>query len=281
VSNSHTIAGPDLSPAYPIVRKIGPSDIKDALVKGIADFLARPSHLVFLGLIYPLAGIWLVIGSSPPLIFPLLSGFALIGPFAGIGLYEISQARELGLDTSWKHAFAVVRSHSIFPILSLGLLLLVIFGCWLFAAQALYVSLLGPAPPQSFTQFITTIFDTPQGWKLIGFGTGIGFVFAVLALSLSVVSFPMLLDRPIDAEAIDVEIEHPVVAPTIDVPIAIQTSIKAVLVNPLTMALWGLIVAGSLAIGFLLVFAGLAVVVPVLAHSTWHLYRKVVEPVGK
>jgi len=193
-------------------------------------------------------------------------------------LYEISQARELGLDTSWKHAFAVVRSHSIFPILSLGLLLLVIFGCWLFAAQALYVSLLGPAPPQSFTQFITTIFDTPQGWKLIGFGTAIGFVFAVLALSLSVVSFPMLLDRPIDAEAIDVEIEHPVVAPTIDVPIAIQTSIKAVLVNPFTMALWGLIVAGSLAIGFLLMFAGLAVVVPVLAHSTWHLYRKVVEP---
>jgi uncharacterized membrane protein len=156
--------------------------------------------------------------------------------------------------------------------------LLVIFGCWLFAAQALYVSLLGPAPPQSFTQFITTVFDTPQGWKLIEFGTGIGFVFAVLALSVSVVSFPMLLDRPIDAEAIDVEIEHPVVAPTIDVPIAIQTSIKAVLVNPFTMALWGLIVAGSLAIGFLLVFAGLAVVVPVLAHSTWHLYRKVVEP---
>jgi uncharacterized membrane protein len=110
------------------------------------------------------------------------------------------------------------------------------------------VSLLGPAPPQSFTQFITTIFDTPQGWKLIGFGTGIGFVFAVLALSLSV-SFPMLIDHPIDAEALDVGIEHPVIAPTIDVPIAIQTSVKAVLVNPFTMALWGLIVAGSLARG--------------------------------
>ena len=140
------------------------------------------------------------------------------------------------------------------------------------------MSLLGPAPPQSFTQFITTIFDTPQGWKLIGFGTAIGFVFAVLALSVSVVSFPMLLDRPIDPETLDVGIEHPVVTPTIDVPIAIQTSTKAVLVNPFTMALWGLIVAGSLAIGFLLFFAGLAVVVPVLAHSTWHLYRKAVEP---
>jgi len=266
--------------AYPIVRKIGPSDLKQALAEGLDDFLAKPSHLVFLGLLYPLVGIWLVVGVSPQLIFPLLSGFALIGPFAAIGLYEVSRARELGLDTSWTHAFAVVRSHAIFPILSLGLLLLVIFACWLFTAQALYVSLLGPAPPQSFTQFITTIFDTPQGWKLIGFGTAIGFVFAVLALSVSVVSFPMLLDRPIDAVDVDVGIEHPVVAPTIDVPIAIQTSIKAVLMNPLTMALWGLIVAGSLAIGFLSVFAGLAVVVPVLAHSTWHLYRKVVEPTG-
>jgi len=260
VSNSHTIAGPDLSPAYPIVRKIGPSDIKDALVKGIADFLARPSHLVFLGLIYPLAGIWLVIGSSPPLIFPLLSGFALIGPFAAIGLYEVSRCRELGLDSSWKHAFAVVRSHAIFPILSLGLILLVIFACWVFTAQSLYVSLFGSTPPESFTRFIGDILGTSQGWKLIGFGTGIGFVFAVVALSMSVVSFPMLLDRDVD------------------VPIAIQTSIKAVLMNPFTMALWGLIVAVSLAGGFLLVFAGLAVVVPVLAHATWHLYRKVVEP---
>ena len=260
MSNSHTIAGPDLSPAYPIVRKIGPSDIKDALLKGIADFLARPSHLVFLGLIYPLAGIWLVIGSSPPLIFPLLSGFALIGPFAAIGLYEVSRCRELGLDSSWKHAFAVVRSHAIFPILSLGLILLVIFACWVFTAQSLYVSLFGSTPPESFARFIGDILGTSQGWKLIGFGTGIGFVFAVVALSMSVVSFPMLLDRDVD------------------VPIAIQTSVKAVLMNPFTMALWGLIVAVSLAGGFFLVFAGLAVVVPVLAHATWHLYRKVVEP---
>ena len=211
-----------------------------------------------------------------------MQGLLSLVPLREIGLYEVSRARELELGTSWTHAFAVVRSHAVFPILSLGLLLLVIFACWLFTAQALYLSLLGSTPPQSFTGFIGEIFGTPQGWKLIGFGTAIGFVFAVLALSVSVVSFPMLLDRPIETgeEALDVGIEHPVVAPTIDVPIAIQTSIKAVLMNPFTMALWGLIVAGSLAVGFLLVFAGLAVVVPVLAHSTWHLYRKVVEPTG-
>jgi uncharacterized membrane protein len=151
-----------------------------------------------------------------------------------------------------------VRSHSIFSILSLGLLLLVIFAGWEFTAQSLYLALFGTTPPESITQFITNIFDTPQGWKLIAYGTAIGFVFAVVALSISVVSFPLLLDR-------DVE-----------VPVAVLTSVKAVWENPFTMALWGLIVATS----FLLLFVGLAVAVPILAHSSWHLYRKVVEPVG-
>jgi len=262
MSNSHTITRPDVFRDYPKVRKIGVADLKQALAEGFSDFSAMPSHLVFLGLIYPAAGIWLVIGNPLPLLFPLLSGFALIGPFAAIGLYEVSRRRELGLDASWKNAFGVVRSHSMFPILSLGLLLLVIFACWEFTALALYRSLFGSAWPQSFTQFAGDIFGTSQGWKLIGFGTATGFVFAVLALSVSVVSFPMLLDRDVD------------------VPTAILTSVKAVLVNPITLALWGLIVAASLAVGFLLVFAGLAVVVPVLAHSTWHLYRKLVEPAG-
>jgi uncharacterized membrane protein len=268
--NAQTVSrADDVSWTYPAVRKIGPSDLKDALAKGIADFLAMPSSLFFLGLIYPLAGVWLVAGNSPELIFPFIFGFALIGPFAAIGLYEISRRREYGLlnasreygiDPSWKYAFSVLRSHAIFPILSLGMLLLVIFACWILSAQGLYHALFGPKPPESFVRFTGDVLTTPQGWKLIGFGTAAGFVFAVAAFSISVVSFPLLLDR------------------NVDVPIAIQTSVKAVLVNPFTMALWGLIVAASLALGFLLAFAGLAVVVPVLAHSTWHLYRKVVEP---
>ena len=165
MSQFDVTVGPDSTPVHPDVRKIGPADLKDALAKGIDDFLAMPSSHVFLGLIYPIAGLCLA-GYALPMLFPLMAGFALVGPFAGIGLYEMSRCRELGLDTSWEHAFDVVRSHSIFSILSLGLLLLLIFACWVFTAQSLYVALFG-MQPESFTQIITNIFDTPQGWKLI------------------------------------------------------------------------------------------------------------------
>ena len=131
---------------------------------------------------------------------------------------------------------------------------------WEFTAQSLYVSLVGSTPPESFTRFIGDILGTPQGWKLIGLGTAIGFVFAVVVLSISVISFPLLLDRDVG------------------LTVAVLTSLRAVRENPVTMAIWGLIVAAVLAIGFLPLFVGLAVAVPILAHASWHLYRKVVEP---
>lgn len=248
----------------PVIRRIGPRDLGNALAKGFADFWAMPSHVVFISLIYPVIGLVLgrlVFGYDVlPLLFPLMAGFALLGPFAALGLYEISRRREQGLDTSWKHALDVFRSPSFGAIALLGLLLLIIFFVWIAAANAIYVAAFGYAPAGSISDFLDKVFNTPAGWMLIIVGNLVGFLFALLVLVISAVSFPLLLDRKVGAH------------------VAVLTSVRCFLANPVTMALWGLIVAAALLIGSLPFFIGLAVVIPVLGHATWHLYRKVVEP---
>jgi uncharacterized membrane protein len=262
--NLHVISGAGESPTYPVVRKIGFADLKDALAKGIDDFWVMPSHVIFLAVIYPVIGLFLARMTFGyhvmPLLFPLAAGFALLGPFAAIGLYELSRQREKGVDVSWKDAFGVLRSRSLDCIAALGMVLMAVFLVWLATAEWLYQSLFGYGSPESITQFLRDILTTREGWILIIAGNGIGFLFAVLVLTISVVSFPLLLDRDVGAM------------------VAVHTSVRAVLCNPLMMALWGLFVAITLVIGSLPFFVGLAVVLPVLAHATWHLYRKVVEP---
>ena len=249
----------------PAVRSITPLDLKDVLAKGLADFRAMPTHVIFLSLIYPVAGLaivrWTFGYDILPMLYPLLAGFALIGPFAAIGLYELSRRREQGLDTSWKHAFDVVHSPSLWSIVALGLLLVAIFGVWLAVAHGLYLAHFGEDErPITLAEFARRILRKPEGHSLIVIGNAVGFLFALLAFSLSVVSFPLLLDR------------------NVGMATAIVTSIKAILKNPVTMALWGLIVAIGLALGSLPFLFGLAVVMPILGHATWHLYRKVVVP---
>jgi uncharacterized membrane protein len=267
----HVVGGASETLELPAIRTITLHDLGDALKKGWDDFSAMPSHAIFLCLIYPLVGIFLIglaFGYSVlPLLFPLAAGFALIGPVAAVGLYELSRRREAGLDSHWTHAFDVLRSSTLPAIGALGLILMGIFLAWLGSAQALYQSLFGYLPPQSYMPFIHDIFTTQAGWKLIVWGNLIGFGFALWALVISVVSFPLLVDRDVGAAA------------------AITTSVRAVAANPGVMSAWGLIVAALLFLGSLPAFMGLAVVIPVLGHATWHLYRKAVDaercpPVG-
>lgn len=264
MSNFHVMAGAQGGLVHPAVRKIGVADVFDALGLGLNDFRAKPSHYVFLCLIYPLAGIVLAAWSSGanmlPLLYPLATGFGLLGPIAAIGLYEISRRRERGMDASWTHALAVLRSPALPAIAAVGLMLLLLFTAWLVVAQMLYVRIFGDVPPASLPAFINGIIGTDEGWELIVAGNALGFIFAVIVLSTTVVAFPLLLDR--DTGAVS----------------AVETSVRATIANPVPVALWGLIVAAGLAIGILTLFVGLALILPVLGHATWHLYRKLVEP---
>jgi uncharacterized membrane protein len=262
VAYSHILVGASVTPARPVIQRFTASDLFQALSRGFDDFSAMPSHAVFLCVIYPLLGFLLIamtLGYSMPLAFPLSAGFALIGPLAAIGLYELSRRREAGLDCFASHAIDVLHSPSLAAIMVLGFLLVAIFLIWLAVAEAIYVSNFGYAAPVSIRQFVDQVFNTPAGWHLIIVGSGVGFLFAVLTLTISAVSLPLLLDRDVGAA------------------VALLTSIRVVTANPVTMALWGLIVAILLVIGTVPFFLGLTVVIPVLGHATWHLYRKAVE----
>jgi uncharacterized membrane protein len=245
----------------PAVRRVGVADLKDALARGWADFQANRTDVVFLCVIYPIIGLILaraVSGGLLPLLFPLASGFALVGPLAAVGLNEMSRRRERGEEVRWIDAFGVLHAPSIGSIALLGVLLIALFLLWLVLADAIYFVTLGPDAPASASAFFTEVFTTGAGWTMIIVGIAVGFLFALLVLSISVVSFPLLLDR------------------NVGIGTAVSTSMRAVAANPAVMALWGFIVACGLVLGSIPLFVGLVVVLPVLGHATWHLYRKVV-----
>jgi uncharacterized membrane protein len=263
--HSITTAGPEWTEtagAAPDVRRIQVSDLGWALARGMEDFGAARTDVIFLCVIYPLLGLLLARVASGyemlPLVFPLASGFALIGPLAAVGLNEMSRRREQGLSAGLADAFAVFRSPAIGSVLLLGAVLIVMFLFWLVVSNAIYNLTLGPEPPASLGSFAHDVVFTRAGWMMAVTGIGIGFVLAVLAMTISVVSFPMLLDRNVSLET------------------AIRTSMRVVVRNPLTMATWGAIIAGSLVIASIPLLLGLIFVMPVLGHATWHLYRRAV-----
>jgi uncharacterized membrane protein len=248
--------------AQPEVRRIAIADLRDALRRGIEDFGVFRTDVLFVCVVYPLVGLvvtWVAFGhAAVQLVFPLASGFALVGPVAAIGLYEMSRRRELGEEASWWDALGVLRSPAFGAILVLAIALLALFFLWMTAATLIYAATLGPDSPASITSFARDALTTPAGWAMIVIGIGVGFVFALVVLTVSVVSFPILLDRDVGLIT------------------AVTTSVRAVLANPREMAAWGLIVAGGLALGTIPLFLGFIVVMPVLGHATWHLYRKLV-----
>ncbi len=248
-----------LDVSRPAVRRITLGDLWSALAAGWADFMAIPTQLVFLGLIYPAVGLVAARAASGggvlPLLFPMVGVLPLLGPVLAVGTYEISRQREAGLNPTWRNAFDVLRAPG---VVALGLLLLVVFVLWIGVARAIYVGTVGAMAPESMGSLLQAVQDSPRGWMLVVFGNLVGALFAALVLAISAVSFPMMLDRAVTPAA------------------AIGTSLRVVRANPLVMAAWGVLVAVVLALGCLPIFVGLAVAMPVLGHATWHLYRRAV-----
>jgi len=246
----------------PVVRDIATDDLRQILRCGFEDFYARPTNVLFLSVLYPVAALvllWATVGYDlRQLALPLISGFALVAPLAATGIYEVSRRREHGLDDRLRHVLTgLLHAPSLKGILAMGGLLAILFLAWLAAALQLYELFFGADSPSNLPRFLGEILTTPEGRRLLFVGCSIGFVFAAVVFAISVVSLPMLLDQPIGV----VE--------------AIRVSLQVCWKNPKAMAEWALIVATGLILGSLPLFIGLAVALPVLGHATWHLYRRV------
>jgi len=253
------------------VRHIQLSDLRAALAEGWEDFKEKRGDILVVGFIYPLIGLTVAAlalnNELVPLAFPLCAGLSLLGPAVAVGFYELARRRERGEESTWGHFFDAFHRRG-GSIAIATLFLGVIFLLWLGVAWLLYTATFGTGTYYmwqvnhgeiiTLQDFLSRLFTTSDGWTLILLGNLAGACFAVIVLAISVVTFPMLVDR------------------RVDVVTAMGASLRAFAANWTVLLGWGLIVAALLVIGSIPAFIGLAVVLPVLGYATWHLYTRLV-----
>jgi uncharacterized membrane protein len=249
----------------PVVRRIKAADVAEALAQGLRDFQAMPLFGLLFGALYAAGGIAIMLCLTAfgliYLAYPLAAGFALIGPFVAIGLYEVSRQREAGQKPSLSGIWATVRSRS--EIGWMAFVTLFIFVIWMYQVRLLIALLIGlKASFSSLNEFITVVLTTNEGLAFLVIGNAVGAALSLVLFSLTVVSFPLLLERDVDFVT------------------AMITSVRAVVASPVPMIGWAAVIVVLLIVSALPYFLGLVVTLPVLGHATWHLYRRIVAPVA-
>jgi uncharacterized membrane protein len=247
----------------PVVRRITATDIAEALGQGLRDFQAMPLYGLAFGALYAVGGIVILLSLTAfgmvYLAYPLAAGFALLGPFVAIGLYEVSRRREAGQQTSLSGIWATVRARG--ELGWMAFVTLFIFIIWMYQVRLLIALLLGlNASFSSLREFITVVLTTNEGLMFLAIGNLVGAALSLILFSLTVVSFPLLLDRDVDFIT------------------AMITSVRAVVTSPVPMIGWAAVIVVLLVVSALPYFLGLLVTLPVLGHATWHLYRRIVAP---
>ena len=244
------------------IRPLTAEDLRWALAQGWDDFKVKRGDLILLPFIYPLIGIIASVFAFNtnlfPLIFPLVGGFALVGPIAAAGFYELARRREDKLDASWWHFLDPLKGRSRLPIATLTAVLIGLFLGWMMAADAIFTATLGTLDTATPENFLRNLFTTSQGLTMIVIGNLVGAIFAIVTLALAAFSFPMVVDKNIDGFG------------------AMAVSVAAFRASPGAMIGWGVRVAVILALAALPLFIGLLVALPVLGYATWHLYTRAV-----
>ncbi len=249
------------APARPVVRSITSEDVHAALAEGWADFRAAPQFGLFFGAIYALGGmlifseLWLA--DQPFWIIPFVFAFPLIGPFIAVGLYEVSRRREAGQPLDWSAVLGALWRERGRQIPMMAFIVLAGFMIWLWFARLTAAIFIGRMAMGTYSDF-QMLFSTPEGLTMLAVGTLVGGAIALALYALTVVSLPMLLDRDLDFVT------------------AMIASVNAVTLSPAPMLTWAVIIAGGVLVAMVPFFLGLVVVLPVLGHATWHLYRKVI-----
>lgn len=243
-----------------VAKNLSLGDLRSALAAGWKDFAAHPVYGLFFAAIYVGAGIYLSLAlaerGETAWLIPAASGFPLISPFVAVGLYEVSRRREEGLPLTWGSVLGALRGRGDDQLLMMGGFVFVGFTFWMILAHGIFAIFMAESGlgAQSLS-----LFQTTAGLMMLGVGSVVGALVALLFYSVTVISLPMLVDRDVDFLT------------------AIIVSLATVRSNTLVMLVWAAFIALTLFAAMVPMFLGLFVVLPVLAHATWHLYRRVVR----